>query len=278
MGITDLFSTSLLFGLAIVVIILWLFFAYFSYKLSEQDHKIKGIVRAMAQEVMLLSEATYGLRTELTMINSNHLPPFPTFDDSKTVTIGFGGGGEEREKEKETDELICVSDDEDDDEDDEDDEDDDEDDGEEGDDYADTDEEDGDEGDDTTQPALHEDNGQIIFLNLIDSHEPTNNNIKTVHIQEIFEMGDVDVDADADARDKELVMEEEGEELVFDGHNDLSEHIDNIHPFTTKPDYKKMSVTKLREIVVEKNLVHDASKLKKGELLKLLGDVFKVDV
>lgn len=36
-------------------------------------------------------------------------------------------------------------------------------------------------------------------------------------------------------------------------------------------DYKKMSVDKLRHIVVEKGLVVDASKLKKKDLLKLLG-------
>ena len=35
-------------------------------------------------------------------------------------------------------------------------------------------------------------------------------------------------------------------------------------------DYKKMSVTKLRDIVLEKGLSNDASKLKKQELIKLL--------
>ena len=35
-------------------------------------------------------------------------------------------------------------------------------------------------------------------------------------------------------------------------------------------DYKKMSLNKLREIVVEKGLVQESSKLKKNELLKLL--------
>lgn len=36
-------------------------------------------------------------------------------------------------------------------------------------------------------------------------------------------------------------------------------------------DYKKMSVDKLRHVVVEKGLIVDASKLKKKDLLKLLG-------
>lgn len=36
-------------------------------------------------------------------------------------------------------------------------------------------------------------------------------------------------------------------------------------------DYKKLSLNKLRSVVLEKNLVEDSSKLKKQELLKLLG-------
>ena len=36
-------------------------------------------------------------------------------------------------------------------------------------------------------------------------------------------------------------------------------------------DYKKMSIPKLRSVVAEKGLSQDSSKLKKNELLKLLG-------
>ena len=36
-------------------------------------------------------------------------------------------------------------------------------------------------------------------------------------------------------------------------------------------DYKKMTLNKLRSVVIEKELVADSSKLKKNELLKLLG-------
>ena len=38
-----------------------------------------------------------------------------------------------------------------------------------------------------------------------------------------------------------------------------------------KPDYKKMSLSKLKEVIVEKGIVADASKLKKNDILKLLG-------
>jgi hypothetical protein len=44
----------------------------------------------------------------------------------------------------------------------------------------------------------------------------------------------------------------------------LEEHAESI-------DYKKVTLAKLRSIVAEKGLTNDASKLKKNELLKLLG-------
>jgi hypothetical protein len=42
-------------------------------------------------------------------------------------------------------------------------------------------------------------------------------------------------------------------------------------PTSENIDYKKLSLNKLRQIVSEKNLSSDSSKLKKPELLKLLG-------
>jgi hypothetical protein len=36
-------------------------------------------------------------------------------------------------------------------------------------------------------------------------------------------------------------------------------------------DYKKLPLNKLRSVVAEKGLIGDASKLKKNEMLKLLG-------
>ena len=49
---------------------------------------------------------------------------------------------------------------------------------------------------------------------------------------------------------------------------------DEIHNLEETVDYKKLQLQKLRSIVIEKGLAnnHDANKLKKHELLKLLGD------
>lgn len=51
----------------------------------------------------------------------------------------------------------------------------------------------------------------------------------------------------------------------------ISIDCDNVATNKTKDDYKKMSLNKLREVVMEKGLIADSSKLKKNELLKLLG-------
>jgi hypothetical protein len=53
--------------------------------------------------------------------------------------------------------------------------------------------------------------------------------------------------------------------------NNLS-YVEDITDLTTKPEYKKMPTNKLREVVVSKGIITDASKLKKNEILKLLGD------
>ena len=44
----------------------------------------------------------------------------------------------------------------------------------------------------------------------------------------------------------------------------------NVATNKNKEDYKKLSLNKLREAVIEKGLIADSSKLKKNELLKLL--------
>ena len=48
--------------------------------------------------------------------------------------------------------------------------------------------------------------------------------------------------------------------------------ITDLEETNKKQDYKKMSINELKKVVLNKGIVPDASKLKKNELLKLLGD------
>ena len=84
--------------------------------------------------------------------------------------------------------------------------------------------------------------------------------IKTVHIDLTSEIDNVTELIDNEEHNAEVEIE--------------SEPLENIVAQDTtmggEPNYKSMSLGKLRHIVVEKKLVSDASKLKKNELLKLL--------
>jgi hypothetical protein len=71
---------------------------------------------------------------------------------------------------------------------------------------------------------------------------------------------------------KSIHLDEPIESLVSDSILDISE-LKTIM-MSDKPDYKKMGLNKLREVVVERSIISvlEAGKLKKPELLKLLGD------
>jgi len=59
MAITDLFSSSFLFSIAIIVILIGGIFAYVSYRMTEQDHKLTSMVNLvsiLAQEVTFLKQ------------------------------------------------------------------------------------------------------------------------------------------------------------------------------------------------------------------------------
>jgi hypothetical protein len=62
------------------------------------------------------------------------------------------------------------------------------------------------------------------------------------------------------------VFLEDKEEFEIESEDVSDVNIKNIEVL----DYKKLSLNKLRSIVIEKGVVTDASKLKKHELLKLL--------
>jgi hypothetical protein len=85
--------------------------------------------------------------------------------------------------------------------------------------------------------------------------------IKTIHLEEPIELN--------------LILEDDNEypeeniDLAFLKSVSVNYSDDDVCKL--KPDYKKMSINKLREIAVEK-LIPDASKLKKNDILKMLGD------
>ena len=62
------------------------------------------------------------------------------------------------------------------------------------------------------------------------------------------------------------------EDISFLKNVAISDLVDTDELHENKSDYKKMSLNKLREVVVSKGIVADSSKLKKNDILKILGE------
>jgi hypothetical protein len=271
MVFSDIFSTSFLFSIAIIIILTAGIFAYVSYRMGEQDHKLNsmiGLVSTMAEE-------TQFFRSKLNMIQQKILTPdLPTVDKVEYVSHMIGGS--------EKNELINVSDDEDDDYDDEDeDDDDDDDDSKVSDDSNDSDNSDVSddeyEGSDNikmlnlslanidNQDDQNMEELSICDIDIIDNDNNLDQEIKTIHLEQPIELEEEDIQLSNDKK----IPEDDISFLKNVSINDLGEVEEN---HASKTEYKKMSLNKLRETAVSKGLISDASKLKKNEILKLLGD------
>ena len=102
MAFSDLLSTSFLFSIAIIIILIGGIFAYVSYRMGEQDHKLNsmiGLVSTMAEE-------TQFFRNKINMLQQQIIKPeLPTVDNFEYSSQIIGGNNKN--------ELIDVSDEED---------------------------------------------------------------------------------------------------------------------------------------------------------------------
>ena len=288
MALSDIFSISFLTCLGISLILIALTSVYFIRRLNDQNHKITsmvGLLTTMAQEINFLRTSTPSSSLE-PLFNDN------SYNSNNKPTTGGSSG--DNENEIISRKIIEVSDDDndDDDEDDEDDEDDDEDD--------DDDDEDDDSDDD--EDYQHDDDKQssIKIINISDNFDineikEINNNvfneigISSFDIEDIPTNSIVDIISDIkDVIDKLEDTDNLDSIKLEDVDNSLNaidinpkEKEDNnstINLSTLEDnDYKKMTITKLRSLVLESGKIGggsdnvDINKLKKNELLKLLG-------
>ena len=280
MAFSEIFSTSFLFSIAIIIILIGGIFAYVNYRMGEQDHKLNsmiGLVSTMAEE-------TQYFRSKLNMLQQKILvPDLPTVDNIEYASHMMGGS--------ETKELIDVSDDDvsiDDDVSDDDVsiDDDNSDDDVSDDDVSDDDVSDDDASDDDASDDEYErktDNVKILNLSLanideqniadidicdfdiIDTDKPQSEEIKMIRLEQPIDLEEADIQLS----NEQKITEDDINFLKNVSINDLGELDDSNN---SKTDYKKMSLNKLREVAVSKGLISDASKLKKNEILKLLGD------
>ena len=244
------FSIPSVIYLGISLVIISLLGIFFMQKISQQNHKITsmmGLVTTMAEELNFM-------RGRFRQVSQT----MPSQQQQQVL-----------------EKRIVVSDDEESEED-EDDEDDDEDD-------IDEDSDSDDEEDDDDEPIT------------IDISESTTNNIKVINMSEKFDIhyenlndttlqevndddlsdGEDEEDTELEIGDLEVIGEEEATHESVTVEKDNIELLKTINIQTTLvadiQDYKKMPLGKLRNIVTEKGLAQDASKLNKNKLLNLLG-------
>jgi hypothetical protein len=274
MAISDILSTSFLFSIAIIIILIGGIFAYVSYRMGEQDHKLNsmiGLVSTMAEESQFF-------RSKLNMLQQKlSTQDLPVVDQVQYASqmMGGGSGGQE--------ELINVSDEEDDSDDDSEDlEDDDE--------SEDLEDEDLEDEDEDEEDDSEEERGEYIKrLNLTLAIDESPVKIAYEEIDEdnnsFKETNNLTFDDVQDLADFEATLEETDIQLLAEDTKEDDNFLKNVSITgldngilsleeigANKNDYKKMSLNKLREVVVSKGVTLDASKLKKNEILKLLGD------
>jgi hypothetical protein len=290
MAISDFISTSFLFSIAIIVILIGGIFAYVSYRMSEQDHKITsmlGLVSTMADEI-------HDLKNKVGLpVNQHHHQQYEKYnnyeDDEEVGLKKHSLGGNPK--------LIHVSDDEDTSSETDEDESESEPEPDESESETETDES---ESDDSETDDLEADETEIDAddlennsdninlgndINILDLEDMANeiteevnetntelvdlgnvNDIKSIHLAEPINMHLDELSAveiNNDLKTISISMTDIGMNI-----NDFGDD-SNKHKSV---DYKKMSLNKLRDVVVEKGIIPDASKLKKNELLKLLGE------
>jgi hypothetical protein len=253
-SLTDLFNPTFLMFLGILVLVVALIVVYFESKMREQNHKINS----MFSIVSTLAEDMTGMKMGINQIaGTQFLQPA----NERTFYQPL--------EEKRDNTLITVSDDEEDDEDDEED------------------------------SIVEEGSVDSISINNIEDVDlDVDDDLDELSDDELSDQEQIKVfklniskeekDEEEDADDEE---ESDMEELQSDNDLDDLEETTPIDPVSKidtselktisinleepveKIDYKKLQLPKLKSIVVEKGLTtaSDASKLKKAELLKLLG-------
>jgi|APGre2960657423_1045063.scaffolds.fasta_scaffold50654_2 hypothetical protein len=242
MSLTEYLSVPFLISLGITLLLVGIVGMFFTQRLQEQNHKINsmvGLVSTMAEELNYV-------RAKLMQIGG-----FP--EPQKPNSSFYQEGG-----------LIEVSDGEDD-----------------------SDEDDEDESSDDEDDSESDDDKEEYEIEV--SEEKNNNdNIKVINIHDSFpggseepidcEIEDID-ESESVNSDTESSYSESTNLVEMDSATDLEtlnislSNIDGkkLNVDMSVIDYKKLSLNKLRSIVSEKGLTDDVNKLKKNELLKLLG-------
>jgi hypothetical protein len=264
MSFVDLFNPSFLMFLGVLVLVSALIVVYFESKMREQNHKISSMLSIVSSVAEELNNVKMTFSMNGGTINSNNSPNVIELNSS--VNNNF-----ETIRRMDLDipvNLIEVSDDDDDDNDDED-----------------EDEESDNESEESDDEGLDLDENAEEFDLDEDAEEFDLDNDAEIDDDAEIDVQDFDLDADAEEFDLDnntkndikvlkLDTEIEPEEIDISNIDLKSIKFDTSLEEKKEPDvseYKKLPVNKLKSIAIEKGLIDESSKLKKPEILKLLG-------
>ena len=278
-SLTDLFNPSFLMFLGILVLVVALLVVYFESKMRDQNHKIASMLSLVSTLAEDMNGVKMGLNhLAMTRVGGGMMPPFQQ-PLEQNINTPFRSNQQNK--------LIEVSDDEDDDSENNESEFDDEE-----SEIASDDDEDEDEDSESVNDV------KILKLN-VNNEENDIDETENLDLEENMSFGEFEPEdllsetQSVSSESSKLSSNYVGEILSLKYDNEDSENKKNndeqhlqISASDLKTininledseqeniDYKKLQLNKLRSIVVEKNLCSnsDASKLKKQELLKLLG-------
>ena len=249
MSIVDLFNPSFLMFLAVLVLVSALIVVYFESKMREQNHKIASMLSIVSSVAEELNYVKSSFSQNGGTINSNNIPNVIELNSSMSNNF-------ETIKKMDLDipiNLIEVSDDEDEDE-------------------SDDEEEELEELEESEDSESDDESEEEEDFDLDDEAEEFDLDAEELDLDAVEDLDAADIKNDIKVL--KLDTESEAEEIDISNIDLKSIKFDNSLEEKKEPDvseYKKLPVNKLKSIAIEKGLIDESSKLKKTEILKLLG-------
>jgi hypothetical protein len=256
MPLTDLFNPTFFMFLGILLLVVALLVVYFENKMRDQNHKIASmlsLVSTLAEDMNGVKFGLNHLARTTTMGGADPLnTAFISRDDNKLITVSDDENNSDEESDASFDEESVST-------------------------FEINDESEGenDEDEDENQDEDEESSqNEVKVLKLNISREPDDeeDDLEFEENETLDDLEDLDDGLEFLEDQPEFVENLEDSGMPTISASDLKTiNIDLEEPQAESLDFKKLPLPKLRTIVAEKGLSADASKLKKNELLKLLG-------
>jgi len=250
MPISNFFSASFLFSIAIIVILIGGIFAYINFRIIEQDNKLTHMVNLVSLVVKDLKSTN----AKITTLEDNYQSKQPTKTIKINDLISVSDNGieydentisrDESDSHLESDNDSDVESESD----------------------SDSDSESRNDSDELKQVDLDQVDLDQVDLDQVDLDQVKTINLNSNNLEQTDILpNNIETDISKNTNTNGEIKDDDLKNINF---SDLGQ---DIH--VSKPDYKKMSLNKLRELVVDKQILQDASKLKKSDILEiLLGD------